>query len=136
MSKVTGGCLCGAIRYEINGEPLRAANCHCNDCKKATGAPYVTNVFYKDTQITLLKGRPKVFEHTADSGNSMAKEFCGDCGSQVFGTGELRPGIRHVKAGTIDDASFVKPEANLFALHALSYIHLDEDIESFDGMPT
>jgi hypothetical protein len=136
MSKVTGSCLCSAIRYEIEGEPMRMANCHCDDCRKATGAPYTTNVFYKDTQITLLKGTPKVFEHTSDSGNSMAKEFCGDCGSQIFGTGALRPGIRHVKVGTIDDASFVKPEANLFVPHALSYTHLDEDIPGFEKMPT
>lgn len=135
MAKITGGCLCGSIRYEIEGEPFRVANCHCDDCRKATGSAYATNLFYKETQITLLQGTPKKFQHTADSGNGMTKEFCGDCGSQVFGTGTLRPGVKHVKVGTIDDASFVKPEVNLFITRALGSTHIDDALANFEGMP-
>lgn len=135
MTKITGGCLCGAIRYEIDGEPFRIANCHCDDCRKATGSAYATNLFFKEEQIKILQGTPKKFEHLADSHNTMIKEFCSDCGSQVFGSGANRPGVKNVKVGSIDDARFVKPQVNLYTAHALSCSYIDDEIDNFQGMP-
>ena len=135
MAKTTGGCLCGNIRYEIEGEPFRMVNCHCDDCRKVTGSAYATNLFFQEDQITLLQGTPKRFEHVADSGNSMFKEFCDTCGSQVFGGGAMRPGVKIVKVGSIDDASFVEPTANLYISHALTCTHVDEDLDNFEQMP-
>ena len=109
MTEIAGGCLCGAIRYEINGEPFRIANCHCDDCRKATGSAYATILFFKEDQIKILQGTPKTFEHLAASKNTMIKEFCSNCGSQVFGSGAMFPGVKDVTVGSIDDASFVKP---------------------------
>jgi hypothetical protein len=135
MTKITGGCLCGAIRYEIDGEPFRIANCHCDDCRKATGSAYATNLFFKEEQIKILQGTPKKFEHLADSHNTMIKEFCSDCGSQVFGSGANRPGVKNIKVGSIDDARFVKPQVNLYTAHALSCSYIDDEIDNFQGMP-
>ena len=135
MTKITGGCLCGAIRYEIDGEPFRIANCHCDDCRKATGSAYATNLFFKEEQIKILQGTPKKFEHLADSHNTMIKEFCSDCGSQVFGSGAIRPGVKNIKVGSIDDARFVKPQVNLYTAHALSCSYIDDEIDNFQGMP-
>ena len=135
MTEITGGCFCGAIRYEIEGAPFRIANCHCDDCRKATGAAYSTNVFFKEEQITVLRGSTKKFDHVADSGNGMTKEFCGNCGSQIFGTGAMRPGVIHVKVGTIDDASFVAPDVNLYTSHALGCTLIDENVDNFETMP-
>ena len=135
MTKITGGCLCGAIRYEIDGEPFRIANCHCDDCRKATGSAYATNLFFKEEQIKILQGTPKKFEHLADSHNTMIKEFCSDCGSQVFGSGAIRPGVKNIKVGSIDDARFVKPQVNLYTAHALSCSYIDDKIDNFQGMP-
>jgi hypothetical protein len=135
IMKITGGCLCGAIRYEIEGEPFRIANCHCDDCRKATGSAYATNLFFKDEQVKLLQGSLKNFKHTADSKNAMTKEFCDTCGSQIFGSGAMRPGVRNVKVGSIDDASFVKPDVNLYTSHALSCTLIDENVDNFEAMP-
>ena len=57
--KITGGCLCGSIRNEIDAKPFRIANCHCDDCRKATGSAYATNLFLKEEQIKILQGTPK-----------------------------------------------------------------------------
>ena len=76
MAYFTGGCLCGAVRYEINGDPVRVAHCHCDDCRKATGSSFATNAFFKEDDLVVLKGTTKTYMHTADSGNSMNKEFC------------------------------------------------------------
>ena len=135
MTKIAGRCLCGAIRYEIDGEPFRIANCHCDDCRKATGSAYATNLFFKEEQIKILQGAPKKFEHLADSHNTMIKEFCSDCGSQVFGSGANRPGVKNIKVGSIDDARFVKPQVNLYTAHALSCSYIDDEIDNFQGMP-
>ena len=121
MATHTGGCLCGAIRYEVSGEPVRAAHCHCDDCRRATGASFATNVFFKEEDIKIVQGSPKQFSHTADSGNTMTTEFCGDCGSQLFGLGSGSPGIKHVKAGTLDDVGKLRPAINVFAGRKLPF---------------
>jgi hypothetical protein len=135
MKNITGGCLCGMIRYKIDGEPFRIANCHCDDCRKATGSAYATNLFFNETQVVVLHGKPKKFSHIADSGNSMTKEFCDNCGSQIFGSGAFRPGVVNIKVGSIDDANFVSPEVNLYTSHALSCTHIDGDVDNFEKMP-
>lgn len=136
MAGFTGGCLCGAIRYEVRGDPVRTANCHCDDCRRATGASFTTNVFVKADDLAVLKGVPKTFRHKSDSGNTMTKEFCCDCGSQLFGYGSGSPGVKHVKVGTIDDASGIRPEINVFTSRKLPFTVLSDDTENFErGRP-
>ena len=135
MSKITGGCLCGAIRYEVNGEPVRAANCHCDDCRRATGSSFGTNVFFKEDDVKIVKGTPKRFQHPADSGNTMTKMFCDNCGSQVFGTTSGRPGVMGVRVGSMDDASSVKPTMNVYASRVLHFTVLDPALEAYDKLP-
>jgi hypothetical protein len=65
----------------------------------------------------------------------MTKEFCDNCGSQIFGSGSNRPGARNIKVGSIDDASFVKPDVNLYTAHALNYSHINDEIDNFQSMP-
>ena len=133
MAGVTGGCLCGAIRYEVTGDPVRAAHCHCDDCRRATGASFATNVFFKEEDVKILQGTPSRYEHTADSGNTMTKEFCGNCGSQLFGIGSGSAGVKHVKVGTLDDASFVKPQIEVYTGKALPFTKLSDETEHFEA---
>ncbi len=136
MAGFKGGCLCGAIRYEVQSDPVRVANCHCDDCRKATGASFATNVFVNEEDVVVLQGSPRRFQHTADSGSTMTKEFCADCGSQLFGFGSRGQGIKHVKVGSIDDASFVRPVVDVFVSKALPFIRLPDDTEHFEkGRP-
>ena len=85
MAEFTGGCLCGAIRYGVNGDLIRALNCHCDDCRRATGASFGTFVFVNESDLKILQGTPKTFEHPNDAGITMMKQFCENCGSQLFG---------------------------------------------------
>ena len=132
MTGFTGGCLCGAIRYQVTGEPVRTAICHCDDCRKATGAAFVTNVFVRTEDLKIVQGAPKQFQHKTDSGNTMTKEFCGDCGSQLFGYSSRGTGMKHVKVGTIDDASFVQPQIEVYTVRKLPYIRLLDSTEHFE----
>lgn len=139
MAGFSGGCLCGAIKYEVKGDPVRVAHCHCDDCRKATGASFATNVFVKEDDLVILQGTPRSYRHAADSGNTMTKEFCGDCGSQLFGFGSGSTGIRHVKVGTIDDVSAVpaiRPEIEVFTSRKLPFTRLSDETEHFEkGRP-
>ncbi len=136
MAGFKGQCLCGAIKYEVKGDPVRAANCHCDDCRRATGASFATNVFVKEDDLVILQGTPRSYQHKSDSGSTMTKEFCGDCGSQMFGSGTGNPGIRNVKAGTIEDVGAIRPSIDVFTSKKLPFTRLSEDTEHFEkGRP-
>jgi hypothetical protein len=124
--------LCGAIRYEVKSDPLRTAQCHCDDCRRATGSAFATNIFVKADDLAITQGTAKSFQHEADSGNIMTKEFCANCGSQLFGHSSGGTDMRSVKVGSIDDASFVKPEIEVFVSKALPCTHLSDDTEHFE----
>jgi len=135
MTKFSGGCLCGAIRYEVSGDIVRMVNCHCDDCRRNTGASFATNIFFNSEDVQVTKGEPRSFEHVSDAGNRKIKEFCPTCGSQLFSSTIGRP-LTSVKVGSIEDANFVKPTANLYCKRALSYSHLSDDLKNFQEMPT
>ena len=135
MVQFSGGCLCGSIRYQVDAEPKRIANCHCDDCRKATGSAFATNIFVDEAAVVVTQGAPKSFDHTADSGNTMTKQFCDNCGSQLFGFSSGGSGLKSVKGGSIDDDSFVQPGLNLFLKHAAPFTQIDRSITCFDGMP-
>ena len=135
MAQFTGGCFCGAIRYEVNAEPQRIHNCHCDNCRKVTGSAFATNIFVAEDDVVITQGEPKSHSHTADSGSTLVKEFCANCGSHLFGHTTGRPGVKNIKVGSIDDASFVQPIANLYVKRALPFTQIDPRLDGFDGMP-
>jgi hypothetical protein len=132
MTGFTGGCLCGAIRYEVTGEPVRMAICHCDDCRKATGAAFTTNIFVNAADLRVVQGTPKQFQHPTDSGSTMTNEFCANCGSQLFGYSSRGNGVKHVKVGTIDDAGFVRPQIEVYTVRKLPYVRLQDDIPHYE----
>ena len=81
---MTGGCLCGAIRYEATGEPIFSTHCHCRDCQRASGSAYVATARLPAAGFRITKGSPKRFVGKADSGNEVTRVFCGDCGSPLY----------------------------------------------------
>lgn len=85
--------------------------------------------------VVVTQGEPKSFNHTADSGNIMTKQFCDNCGSQLFGFSSGGSGLKSVKLRSIDDAGFVQPGLNLLLKRAVPFTQIDHSIASFDGMP-
>ncbi len=132
MTKFSGGCLCRAIRYEVDGDLIRALNCHCDDCRRATGSSFGTYVFINESDLNIREGVPKTFDHLNDGGITMTKQFCENCGTHLFGKGSRAGGMIHVKVGTIDDASFVRQEMDLFVSKKLPFVRLSDETEHFD----
>src|ERR1700677_2764809 len=89
----TGGCLCGAIRYESDGEVLFALRCHCRDCQRQSGAASVAAIRVPAARFQVTKGTPKSFVAQADSGNEITRAFCGDCGTPLYVQVATRPDV-------------------------------------------
>ena len=135
MPGFKGGCLCGAIAYEVSSDPVNMWNCHCDDCRKLTGASFSTNIFVRRADLSVTKGVPSKYPRTGDNGNIKTYNFCSECGSVLFNDNSGRSEIRVVRAGSIDDASFVRPWANCFTSKALPATHLSDDLDNFETMP-
>lgn len=134
MPKLTGNCLCGQVNYEADGEIAMQGNCHCTDCQQTSGSPFATLLFVKDEDIKIT-GETKRFEHKVDSGNALVKEFCPNCGSQMFGLNLGRPGMTAIKAGTVNEKEHVQPQFNVYASSKIPCTIMDETIPAFDKMP-
>lgn len=104
----TGGCTCGAIRYEGTAQPDFSWLCHCRDCQRASGSAFCS-VMYVPGSSLKVTGEPHYYTVTAESGRSVSRGFCKNCGSPVFIKAELVPNLQGVWASSLDDPAFFKP---------------------------
>ncbi|NKB59654.1 MAG: hypothetical protein GKS00_25325 [Alphaproteobacteria bacterium] len=111
----SGGCVCGAIRFLANDEPLRVTICHCKWCQRRTGTAFGTEVVYKSEQVAFFGETTSQYRHVSDeSGRWLDIEFCGRCGSNLGFTLEAAPGIRTLPAGSFDDPDWIQAERYAF----------------------
>jgi hypothetical protein len=104
----TGGCLCGAIRYESGGEPVFSLQCHCRDCQRQSGTAYVAAVRMPSAEFRITQGTPKRYVAKSDAGNDISRVFCGDCGAPLYVQVSTRPDLVGIRVSSFDDPSFVK----------------------------
>ncbi len=98
MVNITGGCHCGAIRYQVEGEPIVHALCHCADCRRHAGAPMVGWSMYAEDALKVTKGTPKIYQ----SSEHGRRQFCADCGTGLFYiNANILPGIVDIQSGTV-----------------------------------
>ena len=131
----TGGCLCGAIRYEAEGEPVFSLQCHCRDCQRASGTAYVAAMRMPAAGFRITKGTPKHYVSNADSGNAVTRFFCGECGSPLYIQVATRPDIVGIRVGTLDDPSGFRAEADIFVKSAQPWDHMDPATPKYDSYP-
>ena len=135
QARHAGGCLCGAIRYRVNA-PLTALRvCHCTHCQKNTGSGASVNVVVAGADFALTKGTPKQFTTRADSGRTLYRYFCGDCGSPLYAHRDTGTERIVVKAGTLDDTSGLKITAHIWTSSRRPWSHIDPDTEQMPGNP-
>ena len=134
MTTYTGGCACGAVRYEIAAEPLRAFNCHCRACQHATGTGHAT-VFVFPRAAVKMTGETREFARQADSGAQMVRGFCPTCGSPVYGKPQANPDYIGVFVGSLDDPARFKPQIAMFTASAQPWDRLDPDVKVFAAKP-
>ena len=134
MPKMTGGCLCGAISYSVDAEPMFMGVCHCKDCQRSTGSKAEPVVALPDATFS-MKGSPKSYASKGASGGAVNRSFCPECGSRLTARAETMPGVVMLLAGTMDDASQFKPAMQIFCDSAQPWVELGGQMQKFARMP-
>ena len=134
MSVFSGKCLCGDITYKCHAEPSVIFNCHCEDCRRATGSVFGTNFFVPEDELEIF-GEVSSYSHTADSGSTMTKRFCPNCGSLLFGNNSAKNNVVSIRAGTVDQLDLIKPVVNVFMDSKVSSTSIDKNLKQASRMP-
>jgi hypothetical protein len=131
---ITGGCLCGKVRYESRAEPVTARLCWCRFCQYIAAGNAAVSACFLTARMT-ISGETHDYRSVADSGNVMHRRFCPECGVHLFSEAESRPHLIFVRAGTLDDPELVKPAATIRTAKAPSWACVDASLPSFEGQP-
>ena len=134
---LTGRCLCGACSYEIDGDPIVVAHCHCLDCQRISGAGHTTGAMFPESGIRLI-GDPATYMTTSSGGNTVTRLFCGNCGSPLFGMNTGMPGFMTVSLGTVDasEAAYaLTPQVAIFARSRRRWDLMDAGLATFAVQP-
>lgn len=119
-----GGCLCGAIRYHLQGPSLFEQQCCCRDCQKATGTGHTTIIGIHQSQLAIT-GTPATYTSHGESGGSVTRHFCGICGGRIFTSGSMPGEMIMVQSGSLDDPDQVTPQAVIYTKQAVKWDHFD-----------
>ena len=122
--KLKGGCLCGSITYEVDGDPMMTAICHCKDCQKQTGTTFSLVIGVSPDKVK-VDGKPAIYTTMGETGTEVFRHFCGSCGSPILSDATGSFGVYFIKAGTLEDTSFLKPELEIFCDEAQNWCNLN-----------
>lgn len=131
---IEGGCLCKAVRYRINAEPIMMRLCWCRDCQYLAAGNATANVVFPSA-AAMVTGDLHDYVGKADSGNVLHRKFCPICGTPVFSQAEVRPHVIIVRAGTLDDPNGVKPSVNVWADSAPTWACMNAELPTFPHQP-
>ena len=134
--KYTARCTCGAVTFEFDTDPSFIANCHCLDCKRASGGEMATFFGVPADDFTLTRGTPKAEHLIADSGKGLDRNFCPQCGSRLFTNNlESFPGTVFVMLGSLDRPDMITPKFEMFTKRRLKWVK-PLDMPQFEAMPS
>lgn len=129
---ITGGCHCGAVRYEADGAPLHHALCHCSDCRRSAGAPMVGWIAFAADQVRLTQGETAVYAGSEHG----RRHFCIQCGTGLFYlNSEMLPGIVDIQSATLDEAEAHAPGAHIQVAERLPWMTHIADLPEFERFP-
>lgn len=134
IPRYTGGCLCGAVRYEAEGEPLYAGHCHCADCRKASGSGFIPFMGFASDKVR-FSGETLQVRSPAFRGGEAVRNRCVVCGSLVFGGVVGLDDSHTIYAGSLDDPGLFQPAMALFARERPDWVLLPEGMQIFETMP-
>ncbi len=131
---ITGGCLCGKVRYSVDTDPILTRICWCRDCQHLAAGGGTVNVVFP-AEAVAITGPLRGYESVADSGNRMRRQFCETCGTPVTSGSHARPHLIILRAGTLDDPEIVNPSMAIWTASAPSWACIDPDMASTPRQP-
>lgn len=127
-----GGCVCGAIRYRVHGNPTVGTVCHCTFCQRRLASAFAVLASFPEEAVEVLQGQLTEYEHRSDeSGRWLRMNFCPKCGTTVFHTAELRPGVRTITGGTFDDPDWFRIDRHIWAQSKLPWVTIPSGVATF-----
>ena len=134
MRILTGSCLCGQVQYTANTDPAIIAVCHCKNCQRQTGTAFSVIVGIPKSALS-IQGKLKKFSDTGDSGQTVDRNFCPECGSPIISNVAVMPELTFIKAGTLDDTSWLDPRMHIYCDSAQRWSVIPEHSQKFPRMP-
>lgn len=130
----TGGCVCGAVRYECSADALFMGNCHCRDCQKACGSGYEPAIGLPAAALK-ISGQVKYYDVKGDSGSTVSRGFCPECGSRMFGKSNGMPELTVIMASSLDDPKAYEPAMDIYTDSAQPWDVMNPALAKFPKMP-
>jgi hypothetical protein len=131
---LTGGCLCGSIRYETDQPALGETVCHCKHCQRQAGSAFSIVVAVRASSFNLT-GETKIYSDRGDSGADVERHFCGTCGSPIYTRLPAKPKVVFLKAGTLDDTARLAPKHHIWCESAWPWTPYPDDSVKFGKEP-
>lgn len=131
----TGGCQCGAIRYELTAPPLETYVCHCCECQRQSASAFGISVIVSSTSLQLVRGTPDKWSRTADSGTQVDCFFCRTCGTRVWHGDPDRVQTVSIKGGSLDQPVDISSVPHIWTIRKLPGVVIPGNVATFDGEP-
>ncbi len=132
--RYTGGCLCGALRYEAEGEPTLMGHCYCADCRKASGSGFIPFMGFRSGAVH-FSGTTREFGLQAASGREAVRNSCPVCGGLVFGGRVGQDDSFTIYAGSLDDPSLFRPQVAIFTRGRPEWALIPPGLKIYLGLP-
>lgn len=126
----TGGCLCGAVRFEIKGNIRNIVYCHCSQCRKVQGSAYATNGIVNAEDFVITCGEDKLTAYESPPGQT--KFFCGVCGSPIKSTRVASPDQVRIRLGTIESEIKERPQAHIFVASKANWDEIHDALPQYE----
>lgn len=139
MNKITspfsGGCACGAIRYECTAEPTAMLDCHCRDCQQSSGGAFSSFVIVPKDAFKLVKGALQFHDSPSEAGGLNHRGFCAKCGSPILSRPDSVPHLVAIRPASLDDSSGYKSQMDVWTCDAQPWDKMDNGLPKFEKYP-
>ncbi|THY48094.1 hypothetical protein D6C99_05572 [Aureobasidium pullulans] len=131
-----GSCHCGSVKIQLEAESVTKAICHCLDCQKRTGSAFSVNIITSREHFSITQGKTKTWSYMSDSGKDYIVNFCGNCGSTLFGEPTRLPDVVSIKAGCLDNSgtNLGSMDAEILVERRVDYLKPFEGMKQIVGM--
>jgi len=133
---LTGRCQCGSVRYRVCEAPFVIYACHCTNCQKQSGGAFVLSAAVAESSLSFTAAEPSRFTWTSDAGTERYGLFCASCGGRIANGQTPSIGVYSLRAGTLDDTSWVRPAGHIWMRSAQRWFRPDPDDVLCDQQPT
>tara|TARA_B100000925_G_scaffold287867_1_gene267853 strand:+ start:287 stop:694 length:408 start_codon:yes stop_codon:yes gene_type:complete len=131
-----GGCLCGSVRFKVEGDPVAKVQCHCRQCRYISGGSANLLIGFLESGLKFTKGKPASYTRP-NIDNAAERVFCAECGTPLLSLSPAMPGVALLKVGSLDDTSvFGKADMAIFMSEKEEYLLVSDEVPQFDTVPS